>query len=108
MESPLNSLIDAYWSNFTLFALWIPVLLIVSSHLVLRRNNKELHFLRTQTITVVCVVVIITGPIIANYVYPFHVIGRVGSCFAGEGKPGFVPRGIIHHPSKAEIQNIAE
>jgi hypothetical protein len=45
---------------------------------------------------------------LVNFLYPFHVVDRHSSCFQSDYRAGWVPRGVLHHPSAKELERITD
>jgi hypothetical protein len=110
MMSTSATLLATYWSDFTLcfaLVLALPFALPVGAWIKRKafRPFANEAWLQRLCVVTILVLMLIAAPLIANHVYPFHLIGAPVSDIDNDSHP-YVPHGLIHHPSKQEVEQI--
>lgn len=60
-------------------------------------------FFRSACRTCLSVGCLVVVPLTANHLYPYHVMNQTTDCFHGAIEWGYVPKGVLHHPTPAEV-----
>jgi hypothetical protein len=101
-----EAIMEIIFSVGTIYVSW---LVFIASTLLLVFTRKRVGECAKALLTATLALSAIFGMLqLVNFLYPFRVVDRHSSCFQSDYRAGWVPRGVLHHPSAKELERITD